>query len=297
MDVPEGVIAALVTPSTPVHQVNFDVLAEIGRFVGACGVDAFMALGTTGEGPILSEDDRRKIVETLTGVSGTPTIAQVGHPSLKSAVRLAEHAIEHGAVAVSALPMFYYTPDDRAIETYYKSLAAAVSPHPIFLYTLPALTHVQLSPDLVGRLANEIENLAGIKDSSGSVTLLAQYVEIFRNRGMVFCGNDRLLLHSLRVGARGYVTSGSGVTPEPYVALWKAGVAGRWEDAARAQGEIDRLVSAFQDGKHPGVFKAGLSVRGFAAGEAFPPLPEVTREDRRQIEEAVARYPKARRPA
>lgn len=286
----EGVIAALVTPATPTHRVDLDLLGQIGEWVGTKGVHAFMALGTTGEGPILSAEDRKHIVETLAGIPGTPTIAQVGHPSLKTAIDLAEHAISHGAVACSALPMFYYTPDDAAIETYYKAIAAAIAPRPFYLYTLPALTHVDLSPNLVRKLANEIDNLAGIKDSSGNVTLLAQYVEVFRNRGKVFCGNDRLLLHSLRVGARGYVTSGSGVVPEPYSALWQAAEAGRWDEAVKAQADIDRLVETFQDGKHPGVFKAGLTARGFAAGEAFPPLPEVTREDRARIESALAAY-------
>lgn len=293
----EGVIAALVTPSTPDHQVNFDRLRDIAEWVGRSGVHAFMALGTTGEGPILSEEDRKRIVETLTGVAGTPTIAQVGHPSLKAATELANYAVSVGATACSALPMFYYTPDDHAIETYYKTIASAIAPRPLYLYTLPALTHVDLSPRLVRKLADEIDNLAGIKDSSGNVTLLAQYIDIFRNRGKVFCGNDRLLLHSLRVGARGYVTSGSGVVPEPYTALWNAAEAGRWDEATKAQGEVDRLVELFQDGKHPGVFKAGLTVRGFESGEAFPPLPEVTREDRLRIEAGLASYARVAGPA
>jgi dihydrodipicolinate synthase/N-acetylneuraminate lyase len=173
---------------------------------------------------------------------------------------------------------------------YYRTIAEAAAPRPLFLYTLPALTHVSLSPELTRSLVDSIENLGGIKDSSGDAALLAHYVEIFRNRGHVFCGNDRLLLHSLRVGVSGFVTSGAGVTPEAYVRLWQAACSGDEGAAARAQDEIDGLVAAFQDGKHPGLFKAGLAVRGIPAGEAFPPLPLVTDDERHQIAAALAPY-------
>jgi 4-hydroxy-tetrahydrodipicolinate synthase len=204
------------------------------------GVDGLMPCGTTGEGPLLSDDEVAAVVRaTVAAADGrVPVLAHVGRPGTAPTLALARRAVDDGAAAVAAVVPYYYAAPDDHVRSHYDALIDGVDA-PVYAYTIPSHTNRELAPDLVERLIGD--GLTGLKDSTKSSERHREYAVAARTAGApfaLFTGTAGLMCEALREGSAGAVLALANLRPGPCAALARAIRDRRDEDAERLQAEL-----------------------------------------------------------
>jgi len=276
-----GLVAAMLTPLGPRgREVDAAAVAPYVQWLRQRGVDAVFVGGTTGEGPLLTPEERRHLLEGVVAAArpaGLAVVAHVGDATTAGARVLAEHAARVGADAVAAVTPWYFAVDEEALVDHFAEVAAAAGDVPFLLYHLPGAARNRVTPGLIAALAPRAANLAGVKDSGGDLAGLRALAAAGRAacpRGFtVFCGGDAIALGALAAGADGIVSGNASTVPEPFAELLRAFRAGDTAGARLAQDRIDAVRRALGDGLDLGLFKAALEARGVRVGQPRPPLP------------------------
>ncbi len=275
-----SLMVALLTPITAQGELDVAALDAHVAYLIDEEVDGFFLCGTTGEGPLLRDDEvaqaTRAVVEATQGRAFVTT--QVGRASTSATARLLRLAVEAGAHGVTAVAPYYYELDDAQLEKHYAELLDVAAETPLFAYTIPRRTGNDLGPELVRRLA--LRGLAGIKDSTRSMERHAEYLQIAAARPDdafgVYMGSDALAQLGLEQGSDGIVSAVANLRPDLLVRLLAAVREGRSDDARAAQSEIDQVRATLPHSAIEGL-KAGvaarLASRGVSySGEVRPPL-------------------------
>jgi 4-hydroxy-tetrahydrodipicolinate synthase len=253
-----SVVVALVTPFRDDGTVDLEALAEHVEFLVSSGVDALMPCGTTGEGPLLDDDETSTVISAVVERADgrASVLAHVGRASTASTVALARRAIANGADAVSAVVPYYYALSDGQVAAHYRALLAATGDVPALAYTIPERAGNNLSPDVAAALADE--GLAGVKDSTKSFERHREYLALARPGFAVYMGSDGMVLDALRAGAAGCVSALANVRPDLLVSLRDAVAAGRDDEAFALQAELSSLR---QETRGPAGVKRSLATR------------------------------------
>jgi 4-hydroxy-tetrahydrodipicolinate synthase len=241
-----SVVVALLTPFGANGEIDLEALRRHVDFLVAEGVDGVMPCGTTGEGPLLEDDEAAAVTQAVVAAASgrVRVLAHAGRASTRATVGLAGRAIEAGADAVSAVVPYYYEVGDDQVLRHYRPLLERAGNTPVYAYTIPARTGNELSPQALRTLADE--GLAGLKDSTKSIERHREYLEATAasEEFVVFMGSDGLLLDALESGAAGSVSAIANVRPDLVVALARAFADGRGAEAKTLQHEISALRSA-----------------------------------------------------
>jgi 4-hydroxy-tetrahydrodipicolinate synthase len=203
--------AALLTPLGADGGVDTDALRAHCRWLVESGIDGVLVAGTTGEGPLLDDDD---VVRAVSAVAGeTSVMAQVGRPSTTATVALARRALEAGADEVSVVVPYYYELGDEQLLAHFAAVAPALA------YVIPARTVNDVSAPLLDRLADV--GVVGVKDSTKSLERHDEYLEVARRRPdfRVYMGSDGLAADALERGATGLISAVVNVRPDLVAAL------------------------------------------------------------------------------
>ena len=280
----EGLVPALLTPfSKNGAQVDYDKACALANRLADQGVAGVFPCGTTGEGMLMTLDERKKLAEEVVAAAGKriKVIIHVGCLDTASTIQLARHAREVGAAAAGAIAPGFYAYDDAALLRHYKIVAGAVKGFPLFLYNLPACAKNELSPDLIVRLAHEVDNIVGLKDSAGAIHKLSMVLDRAPRGFAVLNGVDEYTYQAKLTGANGSVTSTGNVAPELFLNIYRALEKGNLKKARSAQATLSRACRLFQYGKMVAYYKEGLRLRGFDAGYVRPPQRELTAAQKR----------------
>jgi 4-hydroxy-tetrahydrodipicolinate synthase len=274
----KGIIPAVVTPMTEDQELDERGLEVLLDHLIRAGVDGVFTVGTAGEFWALGFEEKRRVFEwTVAYTRGrVPVYVGTCANTTREAVLLAEAAREAGADGISVLTPVFITPDDAQLFAHYKAIANAVPQMPVLLYGNPDRTNNKLSVNLVVRLANEVENVVGIKDSSGDLTTTAEYVRRAPAGFRVLMGRDTLIFAALLHGACGAIAASANLAPELAVDIYRQFVAGNTAGALAAQQRLAPLRGAFGLGTFPAMLKTGAEMVGLPAG---PPRAPVTRLD------------------
>jgi 4-hydroxy-tetrahydrodipicolinate synthase len=275
-----GVMCALVTPMDENGEVDLEGLERLVQRVVDGGVTGICPVGSTGEGPRLSAQQRHAVVRRVRALvpDGFPVIPS---PATAVATRTAEDVEALAALgcdAVLVAPPSGYLLDDDEVRRFYEELAAR-SPLPIVMYNFPALTRVRISPAVVGTLAHH-ERIIGVKDSSRELeyTQAALYASSGAQDFVVLTGSDTMLIATLMVGGSGAIVGSANLVPELGVAVYDATLAGDWVRAREAQRTLFEVVSAARAAGFPGGWKAALDMVGVCAPYPAPPALPVSGE-------------------
>jgi N-acetylneuraminate lyase len=259
-----GALAAAVTPLRDEGAaLDEDALGPYLDFLAAGGLDGILALGTTGEGILLSAAERRRAA-TLFLEGSLPVIVHCGAQTTAETVALAEHAASSGAVGVAVIAPPYYALDDEALLAHFAAAARAAEPLPFYVYEFKARSGYAVPVSVLERLGEEASNLAGLKVSDKPL----EAVEPYLIEGLdVFVGAEELL--PVR-GAAGTVSGLASVFPERVVAL---------EGVGELRAGLDRYP--FQ-----AAAKYVLGRRGVPVGEDVrAPLRRLMDDEKRQLDE------------
>jgi 4-hydroxy-tetrahydrodipicolinate synthase len=264
-------VVALFTPFGEDGKVDSEALAGHVRFLIEQGVDALMPCGTTGEGPLLDEDESTAVVAaTMEAAGGRDVIAHVGRPGTAATIRLARRCVEAGVAAVSAVVPYYYPLTQEQILRHYRSVLAAVPDVPVFAYTIPDRTGNQLEPETLEALGEA--GLAGLKDSTKSFEQHLEYLAVAKGSDLrVLMGSDAMVLQALRAGAAGSVSALANVRPDLLIRLRQAFLEGKAEEAEATQDEIAGLRDSLSTGPALQNLKRAVSDALARRGVPYPP--------------------------
>ncbi len=270
----KGVIVPLLTPFDAQGQVDAPAVKRLVDFLIARGVAGLFPGGTTGEGPLLTAQERRRLAETAVRAADgrAPVIVHTGAITTREAVELTCHARDIGAQAAALIPPYYYRYPDEAIFRHYAQVAEQAPDFPIYLYNNPHVTGAALSMALVAALVERFPNIAGLKDSSDSLDILAASLSWRGGAFNAASGNDGLLLGALAMGVDACVSGNANVVPELVVALYGAAARGDLETARALQAKLNRVRAILRDGADLSLFKGILTQRGLPLGAVRSPL-------------------------
>lgn len=276
-----GMATAMVTPMTP-EGVDYEALERFIEFQIASGINALVAVGTTGESATLTPDERKAVIRfTIEKVAGrVPVIAGTGTNNTAHAIDYSVSAAAAGADALLVVTPYYNKATQNGLIAHFTAIADSVD-KPVILYNVPSRTGCNLLPATVAKLAKH-PNIVGIKEASGN---MAQVVELARLCGDeidIYSGEDGLTVPILSMGGKGTISVLSNVVPAKAVAMTDAFFAGRIAEAAKLQCETLPLINALFSEVNPIPAKAGVSAMGF--GKEFIRLPLTPmEEDKRQV--------------
>jgi dihydrodipicolinate synthase/N-acetylneuraminate lyase len=267
-----GAIAAAVTPLRDEGAaLDEEAFRPYASFLAAAGLDGILALGTTGEGILLSAAERRRAAELF--LEGPlPVIVHCGAQTTAETAALAGHAADVGAAGVAVIGPPYFALDDRALLAHFAGAAHACAPLPFYVYEFAARSGYTVPVSVVERLREEAPNLAGLKVSDRPFSAVEPYLL----EGLdVFVGAEELVLQGLERGAAGAVSGLAAVYPEHVVAL----VRDRSGDVAELRRALDRYP--FQAAAKLVLGRRGVPVRE----DVRPPLRTLTADERRGLDE------------
>lgn len=275
----KGIIPPIITPMHTDERINAQELCnQIDRQIEN-GVHGLFCFGTNGEGYILSEQEKEQILAvTIAHTKGrVPIYAGTGCISTADTVRQSKMAQRLGADVLSIITPSFAAASQNELYDHYKAVAAAVD-MPIVLYNIPARTGNSLAPATVARLA-EIDNIVGVKDSSGNFDNMLQYIEHTRRfeNFAVLSGNDSLILWNLLAGGTGGIAGCANVYPHTMASIYNCFVQGDIDKARAYQDSIRSFRGCFQYGNPNTVVKMAVALLGYPVGSCRAPfnqLPE-----------------------
>jgi 4-hydroxy-tetrahydrodipicolinate synthase len=215
---------------------------------------------------------KKKVVEVVVEETRgrVPIYVGTGSITTREAVALTKMAEAAGADAVSVITPFFIRPNESELLEFYTAIAKATR-LPVLLYNNPGRTGVNLSTDFVVR-ASKVENIVGIKDSSGDLTLTAEYIRRTSEKFSVLAGRDTLIYGTLCYGGKGAIAACANVAPKLIVEIYEAFMVGDMKRALSAQFRLAPLRLAFDLGTFPVVIKEALNLMGIDAGVGVPPV-------------------------
>lgn len=280
---PKGIVPAMVTPLDSQGRVNQAVLRQLTNHLIDGGVHGLFVVGSQGEFYALSPEQKRTAIATVVSEARgrVPVYAGTGAVTTAEACLLAKVAEDEGADAVSVITPYYIEPSQDELYEHYAAIAKSTR-LPVLLYTNPARTGVKLSVDLVARLA-KVDGVVGMKDSSGDMTLLGEYIRRTPPTFSVLVGRDTLIYAALCYGAKGAIAATANVAPRLVVEIYEAFIAGDHDRARLAQQRLAPLRIAFELGTFPVVIKEALNMMGFEVGDTVLPVGKLADAKRQQL--------------
>ncbi len=268
----KGIIPPIVTPVDEKERVNEEPLRRIVDHVIAGGVHGILSLGSNGEFYGLArEEQERAAAITLDQAAGrVPVYVGIAEITTRECVRWAKWAERQKAQAVSVLHPMFLSPSDEELYRHFRAVAEATS-LPVLLYNNPDRMRCGISAALLDRLA-DIPNVVGVKESSGDMTLTAEFIRRTRDRDFkVIAGRDILILGTLAYGGAGAVASSANVVPKRVVEIYDRFLAGDLAGALEAQYRLAPMRMAYGLGSFPVVTKDYMRLLGFDVGESIRP--------------------------
>lgn len=282
----EGIFPALLTPFTKGGvKVDYDRACGLASFLAKKDVNGLFVCGTTGEGPLMTLAERKQMVEEVVGAVGkkVTVIAHTGCFDTASTIELTQHAQKAGAAAAGVVTPGFFTFDDECLYRHFKAVADSVKGFPILLYNIPGCVKNVIKPSLVHRLAKDVKNIVGMKDSGGNITAFNEVMLGVPKGFVAINGVDEYSMQALAVGGSGCVSSTANVVPELFIAIYKAMKKGNLDKAWESQQKLCKACATFHYGALVSRYKEGVRLRGFDPGYVRAPQRELTKEERKEL--------------
>lgn len=270
-----GAATAIVTPLTK-NGIDYEQFGRLIDWQIAEGIDAIVAVGTTGEGSTLTDDEHKEAIKfCVDRVAGrVPVIAGTGSNDTDYAITLTKYACEVGADAMLLVTPYYNKATQRGLYESFVAVADA-STKPCILYNVPSRTGCNLLPSTVAKLA-EHPNIVGIKEASGNLSQVAELAHLCGDKIDIYSGNDDQIVPILSLGGCGVISVLSNLMPRETSKMVKDYLAGDTLSAREAQLRLIPLINALFCEVNPIPVKAAMAAMGYC--ENYLRLPLTTME-------------------
>ncbi len=280
-----GIVTATVTPLAEDGQLNVQALTRLTHFLVEKGIHGLFPCGSTGEGVLLTTEERKKVAEiTVKETAGRiPVVIHTGSIHLTEAIELTAHARDIGADGAALVPPYYFTVDDQTIFQFYSTIAEQVPGFPLYIYNIPPNVKNAVSPGVLVQLQSKYPNVIGVKDSSMDFMNFINFKLAMPEDFCVLMGNDAQIYASLLMGAKGAVAATSTAFPEPVVEIYESLKAGDRNKALKAQERVAKLRAVLRTYTPIAAYKKALEFRGIQAGPPRLPLRPLTQEETKKL--------------
>ena len=274
----QGTGVALVTPFHKYGAVDFSAIEKVVEHTINNNADYLVVLGTTGEVPTLSKDEKQAVTEfVIETVNGrVPIVLGMGGNNTQEVVNCIKSASFDGIDAILSVCPYYNKPKQKGIFYHYKTIASA-SPVPVILYNVPSRTGVNISAETTLQLANGYKNIVAIKEASGD---FVQVMKILKNRPkdfLVISGDDALTLPLMALGIDGVISVVANAFPAEFSNMVNLCLKGKFVDARQIHFQLISIINAlFEDGS-PGGIKAALQIIGLCENNLRLPVVKVNK--------------------
>jgi dihydrodipicolinate synthase/N-acetylneuraminate lyase len=290
----EGILLPLITPFDHQGELDEPVLRELIEFQVKSGVHGLFALGSAGQGPVMTIAQRKRAAAAaIDQVKGRiPVVIHVGCADTESTIELALHAKSLGTSAIAVVPPYYYSDHtDFEILEHFKAVDTALGGEvPLYFYDNPLYTGIHLTPGMVERYSEAVPSFCGIKAAFVGVEELLDYIRRMPSEFGVFSGSVFNLAATVPLGLKGAVHPPTSFLPELCVALWDAIRNERWRETFELQRRLSDFVGVLGNfkSKGRGVQAAIARMRGFPI-QRYPrwKVEELSANDRKILEEAL----------
>lgn len=267
------VVTAMVTPFDEAGRLDLDRARDLARWLQANGNDGLVVAGTTGEAPVLTDDERLSLFAAVVEAVSIPVIAGTGTNDTLHSIHMTKEATKLGAAGVLVVAPYYNRPPQAGIEAHIRTVAEATD-LPVVVYDIPVRTGRKIATSTLVRLANDVRNVVALKDAAGNpgetANVLAQAPAHFE----VYSGDDGLTLPLLAIGAVGVIgvaTHWSAPEHQKMFDCWARG------DVAGAQAVNRTLLESFayetgDDSPNPIPSKVMMNLLGVPVGECRLPM-------------------------
>ena len=261
----------------------------------AAGISGIVAVGTTGESPTLSHDERQELIRlaVATAKKRCQVLAGTGSNATQHAVADTKMAEKLGADGALLVAPYYNKPSQEGLFRHFKTIADDTA-LPIMLYNIPGRCGVDIAPDTVTRLARECSNIVSIKEASGSVERISELRARLPESFTILSGDDSLTLPFMSVGAVGVVSVASNLFPAEVCALVRAYECG---DAKLAFNVHHKMFSLFKDlfiEPNPVPVKTALAWRGAMSGEVRLPLCAMSQANQERLRKTLEEFERSK---
>jgi len=289
-----GTFTALVTPFRD-GGIDVGALEKLIEIQIAAGISGIVAVGTTGESPTLSHDERQEVIRLAvsTAKKRCLVLAGTGSNDTQHAVADTKTAEKLGVDGALLVAPYYNKPSQEGLFRHFNAIADTTS-LPIMLYNIPGRCGVDIAPNTVTRLAQECRNVVSIKEASGSVERISELRTCLPDSFTIFSGDDSLTLPFMSVGAVGVVSVASNLFPAEIGSLVRACESG---DLKLAAGLHRKMFALFKDlfiEPNPVPVKTALGWRGAMSGEVRLPLCEMTEANRARLRKTLEEFERER---
>ena len=282
-----GIVTALVTPFRPDDE-RIDCFAwqTLVDAQIAAGIHGLFVGGSTGEFFSQSFEERTVAIRFVRQAAQAriPVYANVGCITTRETIRLAHAAEAEGVDVLAVVTPYYIRPSQAELVDHYTEICRAVR-LPVLAYNFPRHGGVDLLPETLTAIARQCDNLAGVKDSSGSIQTLAAYCTAVPSREFaVFIGPESLAVKGMSLGCVGVVSGSANIAPRLYVDLFRAIRAGDSATAARLQSLVDRVSACVPLHTFPSIIKEAVAI----AGPCRKPVGAVPADARERLAAVLA---------
>src|SRR5213594_4094279 len=285
-----GTFTALVTPFR-----NGDVdLAAFEKSIEAqiaAGISGVVAVGTTGESPTLTHEEKEKVIQgTMKIANGhCKVLAGTGTNSTRDAIEATKFAEKAGVDGALLVAPYYNKPSQEGLFRHFKAIAEATS-LPIMLYNIPGRCGVDIGPETVARLAKECRNIVSIKEASGSVERVSELRARLPESFTILSGDDSLTLPFMSVGAVGVVSVASNLFPAEICALVRAYECGDGKLALNLHRKMFPLFKDLFIEPNPMPIKTALGWHGAMSNEVRLPLCEMSESNQARLRKTLDEF-------
>jgi 4-hydroxy-tetrahydrodipicolinate synthase len=285
----KGAITAIVTPFKN-GQLDEAAYRELIEFQIKGGIHGIVPCGTTGESPVLSHAEHKRVVETCIDQvkKRVPVIAGSGSNNTAEAVELTKHAEKAGADYALMITPYYNKPTQEGLYQHYKTVASQTK-IPIVVYNVPGRTSLNLLPETMARLAT-IPNIVGLKDATGDLKQGAKTLELCGDKITVLSGDDFTTFPLLCVGGMGVISVVSNVVPGDMAGMCNAFFKGDLKEARRLHYKMWPLMEAMFYETNPTPAKTALKMMGKITGEVRQPLCLMAPANEDKLRQVMQKY-------
>lgn len=273
-DFMKGVIVPILTIIDDDERIDEAKMRAHVDYVIEGGVSGILAFGSNGEFYVIEDEEMERGLKIMADQAAgrVPVYFGIGAISTKKCCRLAKMAAANGAAGISILQPMFLKPTEAELLLHFETIAKAVPETPVLLYNNPGRAGYTMSGSLVEKLATEIPNIVGMKDTSGDITQTAEFIRRTRHVDFkVFGGKDTLLYASLCHGAVGGVCTAGNFMPELITDVYNKYVAGDLEGSLEAQFKLNPVRLSMDGASFPVAAKDMAALRGRKVGVPYTP--------------------------
>ncbi|MGD0754714.1 MAG: 4-hydroxy-tetrahydrodipicolinate synthase [Bacteroidales bacterium] len=283
-----GTGVAIVTPFKNDSSIDFAALGRVVNHVIKEGINYIVVMGTTGESATLTKDEKKAIISYVVEVTDNrvPLVAGIGGNNTQEVINSVRHTDLTGIDGILSVAPYYNKPNQRGLFQHFKAIATC-SPIPVIMYNVPGRTCSNISSETCLELANECENIVGIKEASGDIAQIMRIIRAKPDNFSVISGDDMMTIPIIAAGGSGVISVLANAFPAAISELVTNSLKSNFKSAREIHLRyLEMIELLFIDGNPAGV-KAMLNIMNLCQNNLRLPLVPVNRTIYSRIQKAI----------